>query len=193
MRSGHTDQGLNEALEAERPALLAYVRGVVRDAALAEDLTQEAMLRAHLGLSGLRDRGRFRPWLYRIATNLCRDHFRRQKQVKEWVNQNESALQPQELRDENAPQFDKVIECAEMGRCVRRFFNELSNTHRAVIIMHDLEGMTNPEIARLLGISLDAAKARLHRARKQLRRILENECDFYVDERGVLVCERKKG
>lgn len=193
MRSGYTDQDLNEALEAERPALLAYVRGLVRDAALAEDLTQEAMLRAHLGLSGLRDRDRFRPWLYRIATNLCRDHFRRQKQAKERVNQNENALQPQDLRDENAPQLDKVIECAEMGQCVRRFFDELSNSHRAVILMHDLEGMTNPEIASLLGISLDAAKARLHRARKELRRILENECDFYVDERGVLVCERKKG
>jgi RNA polymerase sigma-70 factor (ECF subfamily) len=57
--------------------------------------------------------------------------------------------------------------------------------------MHDLEGMTNPEIAQILDISLDAAKVRLHRARKKLRGILEHECDFYVNERGILVCEPK--
>lgn len=193
MSGGNVAHGLNEMLEAEGPKLLAYVRGVVRDAALAEDLTQEALLRAHLGLAGLRERDRFRPWLYRIATNLCQDHFRRQKRAAERVNYNEPALEAKDLRDENAPQLDKVIECTEMGACVRRFFDELSNTHRTVIIMHDLEGMTNPEIARMLGISLDAAKARLHRARKRLRRTLERECDFFVDERGVLVCEPKKG
>ncbi len=193
MGSGHTAQNLNEILEAERPSLLAYVRGVVRDEAIAEDLTQEAMLRAHLGVSGLRDRDRFLPWLYRIATNVCRDHFRKQKRAIEQIQSNDALLGPQDLRDENAPQLDKVIECAEMGQCVRRYFDGLSNSYRAVIILHDLEGMTNPEIAHMLGISLDATKVRLHRARKQLRKVLEHECDFYVDERGVLVCEPKEG
>lgn len=192
MAGDDTAHDFGAMLEAERPALLAYVRGVVRDAAIAEDLTQDAMLRAHLGLSGLKDRDRFKPWLYRIATNVCRDHFRQKKTAKEQARGNDSSLEPQDLRDENAPQLDKILECAEMGQCVRRYFDELSNSYRAVIIMHDLEGLTNPEIARLLGISLDAAKVRLHRARKQLRGVLEHECEFYVDERGVLVCEPKR-
>lgn len=78
-----------------------------------------------------------------------------------------------------------------MGECVQRYFSQLPDAYRAVIMLHDLEGMTCPEVAELLGISLDAAKIRLHRARQQLRAILEEVCHFYLDERGVLVCEPK--
>jgi RNA polymerase sigma-70 factor, ECF subfamily len=79
-----------------------------------------------------------------------------------------------------------------MGECVRQYFEGLPNSYRAVIILHDLEEMTNPEIADILNISVDTAKIRLHRARKKLRIILKNACNFYTDERGVLVCESKK-
>jgi len=78
-----------------------------------------------------------------------------------------------------------------MGECVQLYFKELSNSYRAVILLHDMEGMTNQEIADMLEISLDTAKIRLHRARKKLRNILEDVCHFYTDERGVLVCEPK--
>ena len=186
-------QDLKTALEKERPALVGYIRGIVRNAGVAEDLTQEAMLRAYLGISELRDRARFTPWLYRIATNVCRDYFRKQKRINEQAHDGSDALiEPQVLRDENAPQLNKVIECAEMGECVRQYFDELPNSYRVVIILHDLEEMTNPEIADMLCISVDAAKVRLHRARKRLRIILENACNFYTDERGILVCEPKK-
>jgi RNA polymerase sigma-70 factor (ECF subfamily) len=84
-----------------------------------------------------------------------------------------------------------MIECAEMSECVRQYFDALPDSYRSVIILHDLEGLTNIEIASLLGISLDAAKIRLHRARNRLRAMLVDECDFHVDERGILVCERK--
>lgn len=183
---------LPQMLTTERPALLAYLRGMVRDAALAEDLTQEALLRAHQGLAGLRDHDRLIPWLYRIATNLCRDHFRRQRTTLDKLA-TDAALpsSAHEPRDENAPQLGKVMECAEMGECVQRYFRQLPDSYRAVILLHDVEGMTCPEIAELLGISLAAAKIRLHRARQQLRVILEDVCHFSLDERGVLVCEPK--
>lgn len=186
-------QDLKMTLEKERPALVGYIRGIVRNRGAAEDLTQEAMLRAYLGISELRDSARFIPWLYRIATNACRDYLRKQKRINEQIHGGDAAfIAPQDLRDKNAPQLDKVIECAEMGECVRQYFDGLPNSYRAVIILHDLEDMTNPEIAEMLGISVDAAKVRLHRARKQLRIILENACNFYTDERGILVCEPKK-
>lgn len=180
------------ALDRERPALTGYIRGIVRNSGIAEDLTQETMLRAYQGISNLRDKDRFLPWLYRIATNTCRDYFRKQKRIKEQAYEGNGALRaPQDLRDDNAPQLDKVLECVEMGECVRQYFEALPNSYRAVILMHDLEGMTNPEIAAMLNISVDAAKIRLHRARKQLRLLLENACNFYTDERGILVCEPK--
>lgn len=178
-------------ITAERPALLAYLRGMVRNPATAEDLTQETLLRAHLGLAALREHDRLIPWLYRIATNACRDHFRKQRSAREELASNTLSPAAGEPRDENAPQLAKVMECAEMGECVQRYFSQLPDAYRAVILLHDLEGMTCPEIAELLGISLAAAKIRLHRARQQLRAILEEVCHFYLDERGVLVCEPK--
>ena len=183
---------LKTALEKERPVLVGYILGIVRNAGVAEDLTQETMLRAYLGISELRDCSRLIPWLYRIATNACRDYFRKQKRIGEQVQEGSDTLTPHDLRDENPPQLGKVMECVEMGECVRQYFEKLPNAYRIVIILHDLEGMTNPEISNMLGISIDAAKVRLHRARKQLRLILENACDFHTDERGILVCESKK-
>ena len=184
---------LKTALEKERPALVGYVQGIVRNAGVAEDLTQEAILRSYLGISELRDRSRLIPWLYTIATNVCRDYFRKQKRINEKVQKSSDiSKEPHDLRDRNAPQLDKVMECAEMSECVRQYFDGLPNSYRAVIILHDLEEMTNPEIADMLNASVDTVKIRLHRARKKLRIILKNACNFYTDERGVLVCESKK-
>jgi len=66
-------QELNALIETEQQSLVIYIRSIVRDAAIAEDLTQDTILRAHLGISGLKDRTRLIPWLYKIATNICRD------------------------------------------------------------------------------------------------------------------------
>lgn len=186
-------QNLNTELTANRPALFAYVRRIVRHAEIAEDITQDAMLRAHQNISDLKDNNCLIPWLYRIATNVCRDYFRKNKRTREEALNNDSdLLSPNDLRDDNAPRLDKVMECAQMGECVQLYFKELSDSYRAVILFHDVEGMTNQEIADMLEISLEAVKVRLHRARKQLRNILEDVCHFYLDERGVLVCEPKQ-
>jgi RNA polymerase sigma-70 factor, ECF subfamily len=183
---------LPSELAAQRPALFAYIRGIVRNTETAEDISQETILRAHRSLSGLNDPNSLVPWLYRIATNICRDHFRKNKRTRKETQANDSnLLSSQDRSDEDAPRLDKVMECADMGECVRRYFNELSDSYRAVILLHDVEGMKNQEIADMLKISLDTTKIRLHRARKQLRSILEDVCHFYIDERGVLVCEPK--
>ena len=95
------------------------------------------------------------------------------------------------MQNESGPKLDKLLECNEMGECVQQYIAELSDPYRAVILLHDVEGMTNQEIADMLNISLDTAKIRLHRARKRLREILQDVCHFSIDERGVLICEPK--
>ncbi|MFZ3047508.1 MAG: RNA polymerase sigma factor, partial [Desulfatirhabdiaceae bacterium] len=137
----------------------------------------------------LKDSDYFVPWLYRIATNICRDYFRKNGRTREKFQENVSV---DDMRDENAPKLDKVLECDEMGKCVQRYFAKLSDSYRAVILLHDVEGMTNQEIADMLDISIYAVKVRLHRSRKQLRHILKDACHFYLDERGILVCEPKR-
>lgn len=169
-----------------------YVVALLPNRAEAEDITQETFLRAYRKLSTLRDPGGLSSWLYRIATNLCYDSFR----------QTASRPQTQELGgpedqdapamvDSDSPRLDQALARQEMSTCVQRYLEDLPDHYRAVIMLHDLEGLTNAEIATMLGCSLATAKIRLHRARQKLRTILGEVCEVSVDKRGVTVCRPK--
>jgi RNA polymerase sigma-70 factor (ECF subfamily) len=177
-------------------AIYRYVLSIVGSHDEAEDLTQETFLRAHDKRSSLQDPAKLLPWLYRIATNVCHDRFRqasfrsRPRSLDEGSH-NEAESAPSEPADKQAPRLDKLMEQDEMSTCVQKYLMELPDTYRAVMMLHDVEGLTNPEIAELLGISLATAKIRLHRAREKLRAALDDACSFSVDERGVVVCQPK--
>jgi RNA polymerase sigma-70 factor (ECF subfamily) len=83
------------------------------------------------------------------------------------------------------------MEQQEMSACVQRYLTDLPDSYRAVILLHDEAGMTNPEIAEMLGVSIATVNIRVHRAREKLRATLRKACSFSADDRGVLVCEPK--
>jgi RNA polymerase sigma-70 factor, ECF subfamily len=168
--------------------ILRYVRSVVRDAAEAEDLTQETFLRAYRARNSLRDRDAMLPWLYSVATHVCLDRLRqrtRHAQARSDVDP-EGVSQP-----DPDPSAGQLVEQAEMSECVEAYVSELSDAYRAVLLMHDVKGLTAREIGDLLGDSTGSVKIRLHRARKQLQAALEAGCEFTHDERGTLVCDPK--
>ena len=76
-----------------------------------------------------------------------------------------------------------------MGQCVQAQIDLLPESLRTVIVLFDVMEFSHQEIGEILGISVENAKVRLHRARKRLRAILEEKCTFEIDERSVLVCE----
>ena len=179
---------------AHRGTLFRYIRSIVRDPTIAEDLTQETLLRAHRKLAGLEDPAKLSAWLYRIATNLCRDRFRQMasRGRTESLDQiEESPADRAALADSARPGSIKLIEQGEMSACVQEYLANLADPYRAVILLHDVEGLTNPEIASMLGVSLPAIKIRIHRAREKLRDALARACSISTDERGVAICERK--
>jgi len=170
------------------PRISRYVLSVVRDVAEAEDLTQETFLRAHSRRSSLRDADSALPWLYAIATHVCVDRLRQRARRAA----RGSSTDPEVVRSADlAPTAELRIEQAEMSECVQGYVGELSDNYRAVLLLHDVHGLTSPQIAALLGDSPGAVKIRLHRARKQLQGALQTGCAFSHDERGTLVCEPK--
>jgi len=181
-------------VSAHRAAILRYVGSIVGDPVAAEDLTHETFLRAHARRATLLDESRLISWLYRIATNVCRDRFRRQKSHGKPgpadIDPYDAVEQDHAVAD-TGPRLDQALEQEEMTSCVQSYLAELPDMYRAVILLHDMEGMTNPEIAAMLGISLPTVKIRIHRAREKLRDALARACSFSSDERGVLVCEPK--
>ena len=183
---------LSQSLIAHREAISRYILGMVRDPAVAEDLTQETLLRAHRKLTTLDDPAKLVAWLYRIATNLSRDRFREssyRNRPQSLDSDPDVGRSREEALADAAPRLDKVMEQKEMSTCVQEYLMGLSDSYRAVILLHDAEGLTNPEIAEMLGDSLATIKIRLHRARAKLREALARACSFSTDERGVVVCE----
>jgi RNA polymerase sigma-70 factor, ECF subfamily len=162
---------------------------MIRDAAEAEDLTQETFLRAYRRRDSLRDEGARTAWLYRIATHVCLDRLR--QYARRAPKESETDLSEVDVAEPDTPSLQQTIERDEMSACVQRYLNRLSDSYRAVILLHDMHQLTAPEIAQLLGESLPTVKIRLHRARRNLRLALEAGCAFSYDERGVLMCESK--
>jgi hypothetical protein len=87
--------------------------------------------------------------------------------------------------------LDTLLIRKDMKDCIRGVVDSLPGDYSAVLVLSEFEGLTNSEIAEVIGISLDTAKIRLHRARTKLRKALEAKCNFYRDERNELSCDRK--
>ncbi len=174
-----------------RQVLLDHIRSIVRNPSEAEDILQEVLIKAHQSLGQLRAEGALSAWLFRIATHLGIDHLRKHRRQPEVAQD----VDPKDLAsdEDGAPGLQRVVEQQEMSACVQRFLLNLPSVYRTVLVLHDLDGMTAVEIASSLGITVENAKIRLHRARTALRAALEAGCSFACDERGVLVCEPKSG
>ena len=176
----------------QRP-IYNYLLRMTQNQAEAEDLTQETFLRVHRSLPTFRGEASLSTWLYRIATNVSLDHFRRRT-----TRQTETTLPLENIefernRDSDTPfSPEQEAACAEMSACVQAFVQRLPPAYRTVLVLKDMQGLKNREIAEVLGCSLDKVKIRLHRARTKLREALITGCNFSRDERNVFVCEPKE-
>ena len=160
---------------------------VMRQPQEAEDLAQEAFLRAYHNRGSLRDTGTLVAWLYRIVTNICLDRLRQHS--RRAPLESEADPDEVELPDPDTFSPQQTIEQNEMSTCVQQYIADLPDSYRAVILLHDLQGLTGPEIAQALDVSLATVKIRLHRARNRLQAALKAGCTFSRDERDVFVCE----
>jgi RNA polymerase sigma-70 factor (ECF subfamily) len=153
----------------------------------ADDLTQETFARVSQALAGFRGEAALSTWVYRIATNVALDRARSagsQLQTR--------AAEPEVLEAlSSTPAIENDIARREMSECVREYMDQLPADYRMVVVLSELEELPDREIAEVLGISLETAKIRLHRARARLRQMLEQGCDVSRDERNELTCERR--
>jgi RNA polymerase sigma-70 factor (ECF subfamily) len=166
-----------------------YIACMIRDTAEAEDLTQETFLRAHCRQEALRDPKAARGWLYRIATNVCLDRLRQRTRQARVCQDELQHVRPAALENSSV---QEQAERAETSTCVQRCLDYLPDSYRAVILLYEGHGLTAPEIANLLGVSLATVKIRLHRARRRLQEVMEIGCLVSGGSAGVPCCEAKK-
>ncbi len=180
------------------PRIRRYLTRLVGEGE-AEDLTQEVFVRAHRAMATRRGDSLLSTWLYRIATNAAIDRLRAASRNEVPV----AASAPAEPAVEEGCEI--VSEAAalethdaesrvirkEMRHCILDLVDRLPPAHREVILLGELRDLRDQEIADALGVTLEAAKMRLHRARGELRKLLEGSCDLYRDEDNEFACDRK--
>jgi RNA polymerase sigma-70 factor, ECF subfamily len=168
-----------------------HLLAMVRDAELAEELTQETYARALSRIDQLRDPQAALAWLYRIATTVALNRLRGRRSSTVPLDADELSDEIEETSDgARAPSLvGGSLERSEMSDCVDGYLAALPDDYRIAILLHDAHGLGNAEIAELVGCSLATAKIRVHRARERLRETLTEACTFEIDARGVLVCD----
>ena len=190
-----SDQNFNEIFDKYHPRILRYLTRIVGPQE-AEDLTQVVFDKVSRGLDKFLGRSRLSTWIYRIATNTAIDRSRSAACRHE--NQHHSFEEDSPAGPSSAPAAtvspvtDQLVIRKEMSDCVNEFIDNLPPDYRTVIVLSDLEGFAAREIAEILGISLENAKIRLHRARARLKEALKEGCDFYYNEENTLACDRKQ-
>jgi len=148
-----------------RPAISRYLTGMVRDAALAEDLCQDTFVSAYKALSTLHDEAQLAPWLYRIATNKAISAMRRKRLVT-WV--------PFDLHLHDRSGRRDIADDVVAGDSVSRALARLPHDQIACLLGH-AEGLTYGDLSQALDCSLAAVKQRLYRARLAFRAAYDAE------------------
>ena len=137
----------------------------------AEDVLVEALLRAHKAAASLRDDGSFENWVSTVGRRIC-FRLRKRDELRPLVK-----LEREELERLDSGQLspDDLLQGQELTTCIRDAVAMLPADQRNVFILRDIEGLSGEETAASLGISLAATKSRLHRARRELRAVLDKE------------------
>ncbi len=169
--------GDTEAFEAlvekyKRKAFrLAYQ--VLRDQEEALDVAQEAFIKAFRALPRFKGDSAFYTWLFRITMNLALDRKRqRATRVRSMGTEDVPPEEWERTAVSLAPDPEDVAAGAEQRARIRVALDSLSENHRAIIILSDIEGLQYREIAEVLGIPMGTVMSRLHHARKRLREAL---------------------
>jgi len=161
----------------ERPVFSLVFR-MVRDRTLAEDLAQEAFIRAFNAIGSYKTSYKFSNWIFKIANNHTIDHLRRKKLDTVSIDGSPHATSAEEAsqssiviesRDENPAEY---VEHRELGTQIEGAIGELREEYRTVILLRHVEGYAYDEIAEIMDLPLGTVKTYLHRARGELKKRL---------------------
>jgi len=170
--------------------LRGFIAKRVGNEAETDDILQEVFVRVHRRLDQLKEPERLLSWVFQIARHVLVDYYRMPGRHREM---------PVGLADDlelQAPEIPTEIESTaktELSSCLRPMIDRLSDEYRQAIRLVELEGLTNQQAAKKLGLSVPGMKSRVQRGRRQLRKLLEDCCVIELDRRkGVIDFEHRR-
>ncbi len=167
-------QAFRHLVERYEDRIYALSCSIIGDREAARDAAQEAFVRAYKALDKFEGKSSFYTWLYRITTNVCLNIAQREQRRPD----NISLEGMQEAREMALDRFfgtdetENDIERMDIRAQIQKVLEYLSPDHRAVVVLKDIEDLSQEEIADVLDISVGTVKSRLSRARAHLRDLL---------------------
>jgi RNA polymerase sigma-70 factor, ECF subfamily len=169
---GHT-AAFGELVQRYQDRLFNTVYRLLDNAEDAQDVVQDAFIHAYQSLNSFKGDSLFFTWLYRIAVNTAISWKRKRRMVLRFQLDREdgAVMEPQDVSAGHEPSH--ALEQAEEERRIQEALNRVSPEHRTVLILKDMEGQKYEDMAEILGVPIGTIRSRLHRARLDLREVLE--------------------
>lgn len=158
-----------QLVDAYQRRVYAIAFGVVRSREDAWDVAQEAFVKAYRNLDRFNGTSAFYTWLYRITTNLAIDHVRARQRKR--TDALEKAPEPS-IDEADAAHPEHAADRAELSRVLAQAMDKLSEKHRAIIVLREVEGLSYEEMAEVLGVNKGTVMSRLFHARQNLQALL---------------------
>jgi|SRR5579871_2234774 len=164
-------------VERYKERLYATVYHMTSNHEDANDLVQDTFIKAYKSLNSFRGQSSFYTWVYRIAVNRTINFIKRRK------NRNQYSLDDVDSSIQNDPDLVEMMShvtprrevgLAELHEKLNEALQQLSDSHRAVVTMHDVQGMTHADIAQVMKCSEGTVRSRLFYARQQLQGLLSD-------------------
>lgn len=135
----------------------------------ANDIAQDVFLRVYKSLNGFKEESAFSTWIYRVAVNVCIDYMRKNKKnnTVSLTKEDEDGEEEQIEIEDNSYSPEAVYDKTELRENIRNALDELSEDHRQVIILRDINGLNYDEIGKILDIGEGTVKSRIFRAREK--------------------------
>lgn len=146
----------------------------------AEDMAQEAFLKAYRSLADFRGESKFSVWLYRIVSNVCLDHLRRQSRrptASLTAEDEEGEEQQWDVPDERLSP-ERLLEQKLTREAVQKGLAQLPEEQRQILLLREMRGLSYEEIGEILSLEPGTVKSRIFRARKRL-------CAFLLEEGNI--------
>jgi len=185
------DLAFRELVERYQRRVYALAYGILRDREDAWDVAQEAFVKAYRNLARFEGNAAFYTWLYRIAYNLSMDALRARAR-RDVVDMDDSRVADVAASSDDAPRDADpahVADRKELAAVIRQAMSKLSDKHRAIIVLREIEGLSYEEMAEVLKISKGTVMSRLFHARKNLQKLLAPYVEDGSASRGSLAPE----
>ena len=170
-----------------------FVSRRVRQVADVDDIVQRIFLQVHRSLPTLRETDRLHAWIYQVTRRAIADHYRAPVHRREVPAGAALDDVPDDLPEAGRAGEDEPSALQELAACLQPLLADLALVDQEALRLVEVDGQTQVEVARRLGLSVSGMKSRIQRARRRLRSAVEACCRVEVDRRGGLIAYEPRG